>query len=188
MKKQYLRVRIALLTLALGLASVNFFNWANDYFGKPPIELPRIENVSPIEVFIINRRIGNNNVFNIKDRNAFSATGHGCGGKNKYGGESSVTAYNAYNWQTVGTNTIYYDNIKDAKREFNLRTQEALQILEPTRFFGKKRKNKQRIVLENEHKWIDIVIYDSNHCLDIISAPSLKLALEFEEWDKYHSN
>lgn len=56
MKRIYLRARIMLLTIALGLASVNFFNWFNDYWNDIPVDLPRFESGSPI--FVLPRKFG----------------------------------------------------------------------------------------------------------------------------------
>lgn len=50
MKRFYFRFRILLLTLALGLSSVNFVNWLNDYWSEVSVDLPKVESKSPIIV------------------------------------------------------------------------------------------------------------------------------------------
>ena len=60
-----------LITLALGLASVGFFNWSNDYSTEIPVDLPKLESSSPI--FIFPRESG------VMPR---SGGDDGCGGKN----------------------------------------------------------------------------------------------------------
>jgi hypothetical protein len=51
MKQFYLRFRILLLTLALGLASVPFFNNECDKWTEIKVDLPKIESDSPIFIF-----------------------------------------------------------------------------------------------------------------------------------------
>lgn len=55
MKRFYLRFRIALFALALGLSSVNFVHWLDDYWNEIPVNLPQVENGSPIIVLPRNR-------------------------------------------------------------------------------------------------------------------------------------
>lgn len=50
MKRFYFRFRILLLTLALGLSSVNFVNWLADYLSEISVDLPTTESESPIFV------------------------------------------------------------------------------------------------------------------------------------------
>lgn len=51
MKRFYLRLRVMLMMLALGLASVGFFDWFSNYWYEVPVELPKVESNSPIFVF-----------------------------------------------------------------------------------------------------------------------------------------
>jgi len=51
MKKVYWRFRILLMTLALGLASVGFFNLLIECFDEISVDLPVVEASSPIVVF-----------------------------------------------------------------------------------------------------------------------------------------
>ena len=51
MKRFYVRFRIMLMALALGLASVGFVNWLSEYWSEVPVELPKVESNSSIIVF-----------------------------------------------------------------------------------------------------------------------------------------
>ena len=45
------RIRIFLLTLALGLASASLFNWIYDLWTEIPVRLPQVASDQPIVVF-----------------------------------------------------------------------------------------------------------------------------------------
>lgn len=184
MKRLHRKFRIALITLALGLASVDFMNWLDDYWNTPRVELPQVENGSLLEVLIIDEYTGRNNVFDIKDANAFSPIGHGCGGRNEYGGESSGTGYKAYNRQNIGTFSSGYDDGKSAKLELDLRIKAALEILEDNQ---NSKSKKQHTVLKTEDNKVEIIDYDGKGLIETERAPSLKLLREFEEWKKYRN-
>jgi len=51
MKRYYLRFRIMLMTFALGLASIGFFNLLTKYLNEISVNLPKVESDSPIFVF-----------------------------------------------------------------------------------------------------------------------------------------
>lgn len=176
MKRFYTRFRMLLLTFAFGLASVNFVNWLTVYRSEISVNLPQVESSSVFEIITKRKWSG------------FEFFGHGCGGRNSYGGESSVSVYQANDFRTVSTSSSSHDNAKQARQEIELRIKDALKVIEFTKFFIKKSKIIQkRIVLENEkneNKWIDILKYDDGKSLEIINAPTLELALEFEKWQK----
>lgn len=167
MKRFYARFRVVLFTAALGLASVNLFHWFNRH-DEIAVNLPKVQSEPIFE--IITKR----------NWNGFELYGHGCGGRNIYGGESSISAYQANDFRGVSASTSFHNRKKEIEREIEARIKDAVRILEIT-----ERSNLKRIVLENERnneKWIDIITYDGGKGIDIISAASLELVLEFEQW------
>src|SRR5690242_18507206 len=51
MKRFYSRFRIMLLTLALGMASVTFFNGLYERWSEISVDLPQVQSETPIYVF-----------------------------------------------------------------------------------------------------------------------------------------
>ena len=185
------------MTLALGLASVSFFNSLDDYLTEIPVDLPKVKFGSPIFVFPREHRkmrLGggagggsSKTTFDINDKNAFVLTGHGCGGRDIYGGEGSASGYRSYDGQTLSTDIAGYGSVKNAKRVMNQRLHEASTVLEFITIFDKKTiTRKRRAVLEfdSEKKIIRISTYDGSNSISTINAPTLKLALEFEKWEE----
>lgn len=170
MKKFYKRFRVMLMTFALGLAIVNFSNWYNEFNTDIVVNLPKVESEPIFEVITKRNWTG------------FEFWGHGCGGRNIYGGETSVSGYKTNDFKSVSAGTSYHDSKNEIKREIDLRIKDAVKILEII-----EKSTHKRIVLENEQdnkKWVDIIEYGGGKGIYIITAPSLKLALEFEHWQK----
>jgi hypothetical protein len=166
MKRFYSKFRIGLITFAFGLASVFTINGSLQFSDEIPVNLPKTESSSIFE--IITR----------ENWKGFIPVGQGCGGRNKYGGESSATSYRTSEWKHVSVSHGGYENSKDAKKEIALRIGDASQVI---------KRNKDNIILENQDgntKWIDVIKYDGKKSLEITSSTSLELIIEFEEWQK----
>ena len=157
-----------LMTFALGLAGVNFLNWYSEYNDQIVVNLPKVESEAIFEIITKRNWTG------------FELYGQGCGGRNIYGGEGSISAYQANDFRSVSASTSSHSRKKEIKREIEARIKDAVRILEIT-----EKSTHKRIILENERdgeKWIDIIEYDGGKWIDIITADSLELALEFEQW------
>jgi hypothetical protein len=170
MPKIYSKVRIMLMTFALGLGSVNFFNWYFINKDEIAVNLPKTQSASVFEV--------------ITKRNwkGFESVGVGCGGRNIYGGESTAAGYRTNDLRSITVSTSSYDSKKEIKAEINQRIKNAIKVLESAEKSGR-----QKIILENEEndkKWVDIIEYNGGNYAEIISAPTLELAFEFEELQK----
>jgi hypothetical protein len=169
MLKQYLRVRIALVMLALGLASVNFFNWANDYWGEIPVDLPKAKSASVLEI-----TTKQNPRFVIIRSSSYI---------NGYGGGGSITSYETNDWQPLIVERSRHASARKVRKEVEERIKDATRVLEDSKDFDNKA-IQRRIVLEtegNSKKWVEILRYDSERVIKVIGAQSLELALELEE-------
>lgn len=172
MKRFYFQFRVMLITLALGLSSASFFSWTNDYLTEIPVDLPKVHSSSVFEVITK------------KNGARFESIGHACGGTNIYGGGGSITGYQSDDWQWLSVSSGFHENAKRAKREIDLRVKEAASVLDSTETFNKNLKLKEkRLVLGNERdgrKWVNILKYDGDRFIEITTASSLELVLEFE--------
>lgn len=128
MKRLYLKFKISLLTFAFGLASVFLLNGSLKFSDEVYVNLPKVESSSVIEVITKENRKG------------FEPVGHGCGGRNKYGGESSATGYRTSDWKHISVSYSGYESSQDVKKEISLRIAEATKVVEI---------GKGKIVLEN---------------------------------------
>lgn len=70
-----------LVTIAIGLASVSYFRWISENLIYVGVDLPEME--SDYGTFVITKR----------NWKGFELFGHGWGGRNSYGGENTITAY-----------------------------------------------------------------------------------------------
>ena len=158
-----------LMTFALGLASVFAFNSSLKSSDEVFVDLPKAHSES---VF---------NIITKRNWNGFEAVGVGCGGRNIYGGQVSVTAYQTNSFMNASVSTSSYGRAKDAAREIEQRIKDADKILELT----EKSKHK-RVVLESKSNgkiWVDILEYTGGKSIDITTASTLEVALEFEKWN-----
>jgi len=173
MKRFYRQFRIMLLTLALGLASVPFFTSLSERWSEVSVELPVVESESLITVFPQEHQ----RIFRLKVA--------GCGGWNIYGGQGGAAGFETEDGQKVSIDSSYYDKKKGVQRELQIRLQEANQIIEITQAaHDYSEKLGKRIILKNgkENKHYEILRYDGNKSIRTIYAPTLKLALEFENY------
>ena len=169
MKRYYLRFRFMLMTFALGLASVFAFDGSLKFSDEVYVELPEVQSES---VF---------NIITKRNWNGFEPVGVGCGGRNIYGGQGSVVAYQNNSFRNASVSASSYGKAKDAAREIEQRIKDADKVLELT----EKSKHK-RVVLESKRNgkiWVDILEYTGGKRIDIITASTLELALEFEKWN-----
>lgn len=175
MKRFYLRFRVVLITLALGLASVSFFNWFSDYWNEVSVELPKVASGSPIYVFpAYEKEIGKKFEFN----------GQGIG-NTVLGGWFSGRRYKSSDGQIIFKEIIRHKNAKNTQREINWSIKKATKVLESQTISDENSKsNEKRIILEygKEKKSFEILKYDGEKTIRVIAAPSLELALEFEKW------
>jgi hypothetical protein len=137
------------------------------------------------EVYVNLPEVRSDNVIMILPLNEmiFTELGQGCGLLNKYGGKGSGTSYlSSYYDQKVFRESSCHDKKKEAKRELELRIKEADKVLE-IKNGSETNGKKTRVILETkgEKKWVDILNFDDDRCISIISAPTLKPALEFEK-------
>lgn len=166
MKLFYSRFRIGLMTFALGLASVFMMNGSLQHSDEVKVILPKVESSSVIEIITDEKWEG------------FETVGHACGGRTKYGGESSSTGYRTSDMRLVSISTSSYNNARGAKREFNSRARDAANILEI---------DNKRVVLEymeDEVNYYEIVFFTDRNSLGIINSRRLETAVEFENWEK----
>ena len=164
MKKIYSKLRIGLATFALGLASVFFLKGSLKFSDEIDVNLPKVESSSIIEIITREKWKG------------FIPVGQGCGGRNKYGGESGTTGYQTSDWKHISVSYSSYDSSKDAKKEISLRIAEAAKVLEL---------KENKIILENQDgkkTWIDVIKYQNGKSIEITTSPSLELISEFEKW------
>ena len=69
------------MTFALGLASVFVLNGSLQFSDEITVNLPQVKSSEVFEIITKENWKG------------FAFAGHGCGGRNKYGAESSVSGY-----------------------------------------------------------------------------------------------
>ncbi len=168
MKRFYSRFRIMLMTFALGLASVFVFNGSLKYSDEVSVNLPQAESSSVFEIITKENWKG------------YQFVGQGCGGTNKYKGETWVSAYRTNDWKSVSIGGSSHDTAKEMTNEFDSRIKDAFNVLEI---------NKKRAVLANKQEseeWIDIIYFENRKSLGIITASKLETAIEFENWQKSH--
>lgn len=154
------------MTFALGLASVFAVNGTLQFSDEIPVNLPQVKSISVFEIITKENWKG------------FQPFGHGCGGTNKYEGESSVTAYRTNDWKSVSISGSSHDTAKETTTEFNSRIKDAFRILEIS---------KKRAVIENKQEgeeWIDIIYFENQKSLRIITSSKLETAIKFENWKK----
>ncbi len=149
------RFRVFMLTLALGIASVGFASWFERFVSEVQVDLPQTQSAEIYEIITKRNWIG------------FEEIGHGCGGRNRYGAESSVTGYQTADFRKVSLHTGGYDNRRDALREVRLRIIEAKIIINDSAAA----KNTQhepwtrRVAIEANNKGkssFEIIRYDGN--------------------------
>ena len=163
MKRFYSKFRIGLMTFALGLASVFVFKGTVQLSDEIPVDLPQVQSSEVFEIITKENWKG------------FVFVGHGCGGRNKYGAESSVTGYRTSDWKYVSVYNSGYETKKDAEKEILLRINEASKIIEY---------KKHKIILEYQEgkvKRIDLIKYDGRTGIEVVSSNSLELITEFEK-------
>lgn len=66
MKRFYMKFRILLLSLALGLASVPFFRMLHEKWTEVRVDVPQIESVAPL-IVDINKQLEDNTLFGKRD-------------------------------------------------------------------------------------------------------------------------
>jgi hypothetical protein len=172
MKRFYSKFKILLMTFVFGLASVFVWNGSLTKENKIFVQLPQTESDS---VFYINTK---------RNWQGFEVVGHGCGGRNIYGGEGSGTGYQNASFERVSVNYSGYDNPQDLKREINLRIKDSVNILANTESKDFKKKH---IILErmwDDEKRIDIITFESPKLMKIVSSKSLELTNDFLNWEK----
>lgn len=165
MKRFYFQFRIMLMTFALGLASVFVFNGSLKYSDEVLVNLPKVKSSSVFEIITKENWKG------------YQFVGQGCGGINKYEGQTWVTAYRTNDWKRVSIGGSSHETAKETINEFNSRIRDASKVLEIS---------KKRAVIENKreaNKWIDIIYFENRKSLRIITAPQLEMAIEFEKWE-----
>jgi hypothetical protein len=172
MKRFYLKFRVMLMTFALGLSGVFLFNDSLKTDKKITVNLPQTESAEVIEI--------------ITKRNwrGFEVTGHGCGGRNEYGGECSATGYVNENFEGVSVSNCGYQNLKNLNREIELRIKKSVRIFENTQ---NEKLGSRRIVLErifNNERFFDVILNDGSMRLKIITAKKIDLLNDFEQWEE----
>lgn len=166
MKRFYLQFRIMLLTFAFGLAGVFLLNGSLKNSNEVSINLPQVKSSSVFEIITKENWKG------------FQSVGHGCGGTNKYAGETWGTAYRTNDWKSVSMGGSSHDTAKKTTTEFNSRIKDAFKVLEI---------NKKRAVIENKQngeEWFNIIYFENSKSLRIITSSKLETAIEFENWQK----
>ncbi len=169
-----------LLTLALGMASSNFYNWFSEYSSGIEVNLPVMAS--------------GNGTFIITGRNwgGFELYGHGCGGRNSYGGETTITAYEAGDFRRVSVESSYQETSAKARKELESRIKDAATVISVSETVRSNiRKRLKRVVLSGKadsEEWFDIIVYEGGKGIKIITAKTLELALEFEQWEKTRKN
>lgn len=169
MKRFYLKFRIALMTLALGLASVFFMNSSLRIKDEIAVDLPQVESTDVFEIITKEKWQG------------FAPVAHGCGGRNKYGGEGTVTSFQNNSFVKVWQEYSSYSNSKALQRKIELRIKNSANVLERVE---DKSFEKRRLVLENiqdNEKWYEIITYENPKLIKIIGSRKLELAIEFEK-------
>ncbi len=154
------------MTFALGLASVFVFNGTLQFSDEIPVNLPQVQSSGVFEIITKENWKG------------FVFVAHGCGGRNKYGAESSVTGYRTSDWKHVSVEYSGYKSKKDAKNEILLRINDSSKII---------KSGKNLLILEyqeGEDKWVDSVKYDGRRSIEVISSSNLELITEFEKWEE----
>ena len=172
---RYQQIRIALLTFALGLAGAGFSKWFREYTDGVAIELPQASS----EVFEVSLA---------PPLSGIEEIGHGCGGRNKYGAESSVTGYRVGDFSNIVS--LYsegHDSKKAALKEIALRIKAARTILNNSSIdSGHRKRTTRRIVLitsDANSERSEIITYDGRTEIEVISAKSLEIVLAFEKWE-----
>jgi hypothetical protein len=155
------------MTFALGLASVFMFNGSLQFSDEIPVNLPKVQSKSVLEVITKESWKG------------FQFVGQGCGGWDKYNSDIWVAGYRSNDWKAVSISGSSHENEKETRTEFNARINDAVEILEI---------DKNRAVIEikgSERNLFNIIFFEDKKSLIIISASNLETAIEFEKWQKF---
>lgn len=158
-----------LITFTLGLASVFVLNGSLNYSDEISVNLPKVESSSVFEIITKENWKG------------YQFVGQGCGGINKYEGQTWVSAYRTNDWKSVSIGGSSHDNAKETTNEFNSRIRDASKILEIS---------KRRVVVKNKQdsdEWVDIIYFEDRKSLRIITSSKIETAIEFENWKKSHN-
>lgn len=172
-----LKLRVFLLALALGLALVGFIDWLDDYSKQIKIVLP--EAMSETLVVDVNPGfIG------------FESIGHGCGGRDRYGGSGWVTGYRWNLTKYVSHSGSGYETRANAKRVLELRRTEASEVLEDSRSHHPSRFPVRLILRHHDESGdsFEIINYEGKDYIEDITSRDLGLALYFEIWNATENN
>lgn len=176
MKRFYLKFRIALMTLAIGLANVWFFN---EVFGDIPIDLPKTQSGKTI---ILSDKAEDKfleEIYSKLKEGEFEAIAHGCG--NGYS-----TAYVSYDRKKAGDSVKSFGDFSKARKEFDAEISKAKNIIKPLHETIRNEKKVSRIILTykfEEKEYVKILwIADNDKSYRMINAPDLKTVLEFETY------
>jgi hypothetical protein len=163
MQKYLLSLVAAVFTFALGTFLALSAHWAPSYSFDSNISGP-----GPVAV---------------EDNSVprFQEWGRGCG--NGY-----VQSYNTDDGQMVSEGVISTNSRRHAKREFAKELQAAERIVQRAKNYRDFRGELgERVVLANKgdesgDNWVSILFYDGGDSFSYINAPTLELALEFEQF------
>lgn len=174
MKRHYLKIRILLMTFALGLASVFLFNGSLKYSDEIPVNLPKVQSESPLIVIPTEAKFISNSVGIMVTR--------ACG----FNGSNSTTWHMPDGKLSEGVNCG--KNNKETEKEFQELLSKSKIIDRVKNVKNRREQIGERIVLqvtEKNEKWAEIIWYDGGKCYLYIVAPTLEQALDFEKSDFY---
>lgn len=159
------------MTLSLGLASVFMINGSLYNPDEIKVNLPQVKSSKVLEV-------------TTSDKTVFAMVGQGCGLENEYGGRGSGTSYQDSFSGRVFVESSCHDRAKKTKKELDLRIRNAVKVLEFQENLNRNEEWKTRVVLltDKESGAVEILRYNAEKCISIISAPRLKTALEMEKF------
>lgn len=171
MKPYRRNLRIFLVTAAFGVAFVRFAAWLPEYVARVEVDLPPASS----EVLIVDTQF---------PPTGFEEIAHGCGGRDSWGGEGSVTGYSFNLTKWVSHSGSSYKTAKDARRVLELRIAEAVEVLESSGDSGSSRLP-VRVVLRHRDDTGDsfeIIMYEGTNSIEDIRSADLDVALHFETW------
>ncbi len=120
------------------------------------------------------------------DFSGFRLITRDCTGVNKYGGDSCVSGYQNAALEKVWEFAVSHKEKKSAEREISLRIADSMGIqndsLVNSRADQPPFRRLELITGTEQGTRTDIIRYDDENKLDVISADSADTAYEFEKW------